>query len=280
MTIFSFEAEFHLPQSFVDALQDHKKSPKLHLLKENGRTQGTIQRPCVRVLRTILDATSMGTGFDQKRLALGELFNAYPNLESLSVFVNRFRGGCVIGGMPTAQIVPLMLSENGTFPPLHDLALSGYHIVNEECSLWKERLSWEKLRTLSLGPQNNKNFLTQVTGYIQGLTDFSITSYGQKTFTPPPELDSFLSSFHSLERLTAKGSVPSLDAVAHHPKLKHLCLHAIEKPDQQRPMLDVKEIQSLDQRLPSLTSLEIDVNPDSTCVSFTKHIQLRPELTD
>jgi hypothetical protein len=157
----------------VDALHDHAKSPKLHLLGEYGRTQVTTQWPCVRVLHTKVDTTSTLTRLGQKRLNLGKLFAAYPNLESVSVSVNR------LGGVsrPTAQIAPLELSEDTPFPPLRSLSLSGYYIARREVSLWKERFPWDKLRSLSLGPQDNKNFLKHATGCVQGLTHFEITSY-------------------------------------------------------------------------------------------------------
>lgn len=174
------------------------------------------------------------------------------------------------GSRPTAHITPLELSEDTPFPPLRSLSLSGYDITRE-VSVWKERFPRDKLRSLSLGPQRNKNFLKHATGCVQCLTHFEITSYADNFYEPPKRLNTFLSSFDTLESLTVKGYVPSLDAVAHHPGLKHLCLHAIERFDRQRPMLSVEEVESLDQRCPSITSLEIDVDPDPTWVSRTKY---------
>lgn len=71
-----------------------------------------------------------------------------------------------------------------------------------------EKFSWENLRTLSLGPQNNKNFLKQFTGYIQGLTDFTITSYGQNTYTSPPELVFLLVLFPFPGKTDGQGERP------------------------------------------------------------------------
>ncbi|KAJ5295091.1 hypothetical protein N7508_009912 [Penicillium antarcticum] len=87
-----------------------------------------------------------------------------------------------------------------------------------------------------------------------------------------PELDSFLLSFHTLESLTAKGYVPSVHAVANHPDLKRLCLHAIEHPDREREVLSGKEIGILDQSCPNLTTLEVDMNTDGEWLSI--HVEL------
>ncbi|RMJ21816.1 hypothetical protein PHISP_07317 [Aspergillus sp. HF37] len=161
------------------------------------------------------------------------------------------------------QIHNLELSDNETFPPLQNLSLSGYKIQSEE-QVWRDKFPWQELRSLSLGVQDNPGFLELATGRLQGLTEFKITSYGSPNATEVTELDNFVSSFHNLESLTAKGTVPSLNAVAHHPNLRHLCLHAIEKPHVQRKTLDAKQIDDLNRLYPDLTSLEIDLDPDGT----------------
>jgi hypothetical protein len=226
--------------------------------------------PFVRSLATQVDAVKPGPGswdstYVPERLALHELFFAFPNLEDLSVSINRLRGGCVISPSCT-EIHKLKLSDNETFPPLRNLSLSGYEIESEE-QVWRDKFLWQGLRSLSLGVQDNPGFLELATGRVQGLSEFKIESYGYPDATEVTELDNFVSSFHTLESLTAKGTVPSLDAVAHHPNLRHLCLHAIENPNVQRKVLDAKQIGDLNRLYPDLTSLEIDLDLDGAWVS-------------
>lgn len=228
--------------------------------------------PFVRSLATRVDAVarvprSRDSAYVPKRLALHELFFAFPNLEDLSVSINRLRGGCVINMSPlSTHIHNLKLSDSETFPPLRNLSLSGYKIESEE-QVWRDKFPWQGLRSLSLGVQDNPGFLELATGRVQGLSEFKIKSYGSSDAAEDTELDNFVSSFHTLESLTAKGTVPSLDAVSHHPNLRHLCLHAIEKPNVQREVLNAKQIGDLDRLYPDLTSLEIDLDPDGAWVS-------------
>jgi hypothetical protein len=202
-------------------------------------------------------------------LALHELFNTFPNLEELSVSVNWLLGGCVMDGLPSpTRILGLVLSEDATFPPLKSLSLSGYPIEGDEVALWRDRFPWEKLQSLSVGVQllpSTPGLLELATGKLVNLKEFRITSYNR--LRSSAELDAFLCSFNTLESLTAKGAVPSFSSVIHQSNLKHLCLHAIEKPDMERETLDVEQLENLNQHCPELTTLEIDLDPNGTWVS-------------
>jgi hypothetical protein len=272
IVLYSFRAPFPLTAALVDTLLNHERSPKLHLLQEEGKTKVSDKMPFVRSLATRVDALERGprsrdSTYVPERLALHELFFAFPSLEDLSVSINRLWGGCVVDmSPPSTQIHNLKLSDNETFPPLRNLSLSGYKIESEE-QVWRDKFPWQGLRSLSLGVQDNPGFLELATGRVHGLSEFKITSYGSSDATEDTGLNNFVSSFHTLESLTAKGTVPSLDAVAHHPNLRHLCLHAIENPNVQRKVLDAKQIGHLNQLYPDLTSLQIDLDPDGAWVS-------------
>jgi hypothetical protein len=262
----------------VDAFIAHEKSPKLYLKRESGLFR---PKPCVPFVQEVcifVDSTDTAPDrelhpgereFRPQRLALHETFAAYPNLEDLSVSINLLRGGCVINtSPPSTEIVPLSLPDVFTFPPLKNLSLSGYHIRDEEKPFWKQRFPWGELESLTLGVQTHSGVLESATGNIYRLKKFQITSYTRYTVSnSSPELESFLSSFHSLESLTAKGLVPSMNSVINHSNLKHLCLHAIEETDQERKTLSLEEIEGLDHHCPNLTSLELDINPNGTWVS-------------
>lgn len=268
---YSYRGEFPWETTLADTLL--KRSPRLHLLGEEGRTTVSGKMPSVRSLPTWVNAwerrptgrSSRSSPYVPQKLALRELFSAFPNLEGLSVSVSRLQGGCVISSEPPDTKIH-ELPDNEAFPPLQSLSLSGYNIQSEE-QVWLEKFPWQHLRSLSLGKQNSPGFLEVATGRVQSLTEFRITSYDFRN-TEDPQLDTFLSSFHTLESLTAKGTVPSLDTVAHHTNLRHLCLHAIETPKEDRQTLDAKQISDLDWHLPRLRSLEIDLDPDGTWVSL------------
>ena len=266
----------------MNALLSHKKSPKLHLLGEDGRTRVDINMPFVRKLHTSVDATAYAprnltdtdgtgvSGWEPQRLALHELFNACPNLEELSVSINWLRGGCVVefSWPPRPRALELVHSEDATFPPLKSLSLSGYPVEGNEVPFWRDRFPWERLHSLRLGVQlepSSLRLLELAAGKVINLREFQITSY--ESLSSSAELDAFLCSFDTLEKLTAKGAVPSLTSVIHHSNLKHLCLHTIEIPDTERETPGTEQIEDLDKHFPELTTLEIDLDLNSIWVS-------------
>ncbi|KAF3385073.1 hypothetical protein F1880_001867 [Penicillium rolfsii] len=269
-----FHSELPVTDGLVNALFSHKKSPKLHLLGEIGGTRIDTKMPFVQRLHTSVNATAIfprarpdaerRSGvrpWRRQELALHDLFNAFPNLAELSVSVNRLRGGCIMGGPPPSTLISsLKLSEDETFPPLERLSLSGYDVSGDEAALWRDRFPWDRLQSLSIGPQDNPGLLKLATGKVLNLKEFQITSYEPLSF--PAELDDFLCSMDSLESLIAKGAVPSLTSVLHQSNLKHVCLHDIEEPDRERQALDAEQIRKLSLNCAKLQTLEIDLDPN------------------
>ncbi|KAJ5579133.1 hypothetical protein N7450_008000 [Penicillium hetheringtonii] len=175
-----FEEELPITAELIDVMLTHKSTPKLYLLGEDGHTPTTTNIPFVPEVRIRVDAEATrpdrDVDFEPQRLALHEIFAAYPNLESLSVSVNRLVGGCVLDmSPPCTQILPLSLHEKATIPPLQRLSLSGYKIQKNERSTWKTRFPWNKLKSLSLGVQDNYNVLEVATGKVHDLREFVIT---------------------------------------------------------------------------------------------------------
>lgn len=263
----------------MKALLGHKRSPKLRLLREDGRTRVNTKMPFVQTLHTHVDAHARaprerrGTERSEEvhvwkpqRLALHEIFNAFPNLEELSVSVNRLQGGCVMDfSASSTMILGLVLPDDATFPPLKCLSLSGYPVEGNEAALWQDRFPWDGLQSLSLGVQSSQGFLQLATGKVAKLKEFRITSFNH--LSSSAELDAFLCSIDSLESLTAKGAVPSLNSVFHQSNLKHICLHEIEQPDRERRTLEAEQIRELSRSCPKLKTLEIDLDPNGTWVS-------------
>ncbi|OKP14567.1 hypothetical protein PENSUB_13919 [Penicillium subrubescens] len=271
-----YHDDLPITDGFVKVLLGHKKAPKLHLLGEYGRTRVNTKMPFVQKLHTSVDAKARAPRdlseaekrtrarpWEPQELALHDLFNAFPNLEELSVSVNWLQGGCVMGGRPSpTRISELDLPEGAKFPPLTSLSLSGYSVEGDEAALWRDSFPWERLRSLSLGVQSTPGLLELATGKVVNLKEFQITSYDP--LSSSAGLDGFLRSIDSLESLTAKGAVPSLNSVLHQSSLKHVCLHEIEEPDRERQTLDAEQIGNLSRHCPKLTSLEIDLDPNGT----------------
>lgn len=134
-----------------------------------------------------------------------------------------------------------------------DLVISGaLHVEKSKIVLSNRRRQYTR-RLQDQHPRPNTTHEASTTQVCQRmsatvyrtLTSFTITLFCKETAMTHRGLGSFLSSFHTLENLTAKGYVPSVHPVSHHPDLKHFCLHAIENPDRERPMLSVTEIHTI-----------------------------------
>jgi hypothetical protein len=206
-------------------------------------------------------------------LALHDIFFAYPNLKNLSVRLdfsrNRDRtGGSPLPERPVTTIEPLRLGETDSFPPIQSLALSDYGISREEWRFWERKLPWANLKSLALGPVRSHSFLELITGYAQNLSNLEVYAYNPLEMHSCPNLTDFLLSFDTLEALTVKQCWPSLDAVAHHSKLKSLTFHATENREKKRPLLDLEDLEYLDEMCTELEFLEIDIRREDGWVSF------------
>jgi hypothetical protein len=205
-------------------------------------------------------------------LALHELFFAYPNLKNLSVGLDFYRDRGRTGGSPlpepVTRIEPLTLGETDSFPPIQSLSLSDYGIDAEEWHHWEKKFPWANLKSLALGPVPSHLFLEQIKGYAQNLSNLEVYAYSRLEMHSCPELTDFLLSFDTLEALTVKQCWPSLDAVAHHSKLKSLTFHATENREKKRPLLDLEDLEYLDEMCTELEFLEIDIRREDGWVSL------------
>lgn len=233
----SCETEMPITDELIDAMLNHKMSPKLYLLGEEGHTLMKRSMPFVPEIR--IDVEGHVTynvycdSFETQRLSLDEIFATFPNLENLSVSVNRLMTDSAVDtDTPSPQIPSLSLPEDATIPPLRSLSLSGFMIHSSDLSTWETRFPWGKLKSLSLGKQTNYGVFEAAIGNVHDMKEFEIFEYYMSWDEPNPttELEKFLSSFNSLESIIAKGTVPSISSVIHHSNLKHLCLHAVETP--------------------------------------------------
>jgi hypothetical protein len=268
---------FPLTEGFLDALKEHPNSPRLHVFRYYYRKKEmSTLMPFVRTLhmRVHHEIPSWRRDPPSHDAILHDVFATCPHLEDLCLSTSRRKHNCFMGGPYQyfqRQIFKYLSPKTTSDPSQTSLVLNGY-VIGNEAPFWRDTFPWHNLRSLSLGPDDDSpGFLETVGGYIQNLTSFTITRFCTDEAMIHTGLDSFLSSFHTLERLTAKGYVPSVDAVAHHPNLKHLCLHAIEHPKRERPVLSVTEMKLLDNSCPYINTLEIDINTDGTWVSPEKY---------
>ncbi|OQD85122.1 hypothetical protein PENANT_c011G07915 [Penicillium antarcticum] len=255
--------ELPLTDMFLDTIRDHENSPRLHLFHEIGRTKVDRQVPSLRTLSISISPDFIRDGDPEDSpltLAPRELFLAFLNLQTLVISVQRRFGGCVMGPRHPLYFSPLNLLEKESFPPLESLSLSGYYVYAEEMLSWRTKLPWQTLRSLHL--TENKGFLKSITGSPLLLKELVIFEAEGTTDGECGELEQFLLSFDTLERLDVTGKLPRMDAVAHHPALNHLRLHEIEEHDTTRSNLALEDVQLLDQECRCLQSLEIDITWD------------------
>lgn len=275
MTIIrSLDEDIHFTQRFLDAIASHAGRPYLHLLGENGKTQLTNPMPMVRTFNVHVSIRTFGRT-KAGEVDLNKIFAACPNLRNLSVSTDRFIRGCGMGGRTSGAIIrPYEYTPGKRAPPLESLSIEGYHMNSLEASHWRDGFKWDILKSLTLGPEDNKGIFDAFPSSLLSLTILEILAWptkrpGEDRTYKDEALDAFLLSFNTLETLIVKGYSPSIGAVANHHSLKHLCLHEIEQVYTPREFIETSELQELDALCPDLEYLELDISQkDGSWVSW------------
>jgi hypothetical protein len=244
--------------SFLDAVRSHTQKPNIHLLDGYDYNESLTVMPFVQSLNKSI-SFKRGPRGSGKTLCLDDWFQAFPNLRNLSVKIDRMPFGCIMGHSTGWNVSEYSAPPGQPVPALKNLSLSGYHIKQGESANWRDKISWSTLESLTLGPQFNKRIFEVISGDSIFLKTFEISTLDENQMDNS-ELNTFLLSFDTLESITAKGYTPSLQAIGHHPHLKHICLHQIESPDHRRLFLKVKHLDVLDRVCPKLQSLELDIS--------------------
>lgn len=257
----SLRDELPLTPSFIEALSSHRSKPALHLLNECGSTHLDFKMPCVRTLHTSVNAVSAFLR-PQRKLNLRDVFIKCPSLKDLSVNVSNLQRE-PMRSTPryrTVQIVEhLVLDPNETMPPIESLRLSGYNAGGQEWDYWRTKFPWDKLKSLTLGPEETLNFIRLAIGYARNLRCLAVSAYSRPHLERCPDLEELLVSFDTLRHLEVKGYFPSIAAVVNHRDLTSLTLHTIERPTRQRSILKLEDVRYLDEYCPKLETLEIDL---------------------
>ncbi|KAJ6157358.1 hypothetical protein N7470_004950 [Penicillium chermesinum] len=130
----------------------------------------------------------------------------------------------------------------------------------------------------SLGPHWDVRFLTGLTGHANALRSLTVKNLAINSPDHCPELDRFIRSFSTLEKLTIKGRLVSVETLSSHPRLKQLCVHMFELPrgrDVPRPVFNLADLAELDVSCPHLEVLKIDVNhPIAMLAEATKPLAI------
>jgi hypothetical protein len=124
--------------------------------------------------------------------------------------------------------------------------------------------------------------LKRFTGHAIALRSLTVKTWAGEGKDTCPELEDFVMSFHTREKLTVRGHFLSTRALCNHPGLKQLCLYSIELPRDGagRPTLDVADLIQLDAKCPDLEELDIDIYRDSSgWVSAQRCLQERVIFT-
>ncbi|KAK5654589.1 hypothetical protein OQA88_7218 [Cercophora sp. LCS_1] len=269
----AFEALFR-------ALQEHPNKPEIHLLKEDASRAVSGPMPGVTTIKAEVSPWGDTRAKPNTQIPdVERLLFACPNLKSLSLSVLNNYGGCMRPRIHHAVVENFQFASGGdVFPPLESLSLSGYHMdadeEREEWPHWRDGLDWSRLKTLSLGPHPYysdgppmADLLKKFKGHATTLRSLTIKTWADEGDDICLPLNSFLTSFATLEELTVKRHLVPVEDLASHSGLKRLCLHCMEvkRPEETpRPTLSVTDLALLDASCPDLETLEIDISRDST----------------
>ncbi|KAI0157376.1 hypothetical protein GGR57DRAFT_65122 [Xylariaceae sp. FL1272] len=224
--------------------------------------------PNVVGLDATVDTYTEREGPNRRILALQQFFFSCPNLKSFSLNMSGGYGGCVIRIPQYEQIRNFRFTGDESFPPLESLRIDGYHFPEVEWKHWQQKMQWSKLRSVNLGPQFSASFLELAAGYAESLRHLKVDMYHYHGRDPRQgclALENFLRTFTSLESLTVRGChLSSVSPIANHPRLKRLCLRSVEPASSihQRPTYSMDYLSELDESLPHLETLELDLHRD------------------
>lgn len=203
----------------------------------------------------------------QDLVRLQELFFSCPNLKHFSLRLAEWFASCVVHERRYGT--QFVLTGRETFPVLETLAFRNYKLGPRQWPHWRDKFDWSGLRSLSLGPNDSRDILEQVTGRATALTALSFRRYvdGDRDIdgrqASNPRLNALISSIESLERLVVKGHFVPISVLGKHRKLKDLCLHSFEMPGDNgslpRLTLDAADLMELNALCPDMESLEIDI---------------------
>lgn len=235
----------------------------IHLVNQNNPIPDAI------VLYAEIDPFSDWHAPNREMLDVQALFFSCPNLRSFTLSLTGGWGGCLLGTNQFPKIHTFQLTGHETFPPLEELSLSAYGPDVDEQLIWRTRFPWSGLRSLSLGPRRNVDFLELAGGHTISLRSLWVETFYDQSENECLALESFLRSFNTLESLSVKGHFLSSGAFSNHPNLRHFCLHTHEcpYPDETRLILGGTGLYDLDLNCPLLESLEIDIQRDGEWVS-------------
>ncbi|GKZ36763.1 hypothetical protein AbraIFM66950_007960 [Aspergillus brasiliensis] len=244
---------------------EHHRKPELLLLNQKGENKlsslAEHTLPCVTTLSASVNPYADRDGPNRTLLTLQKLFFNCPHLRSFSLTIIKQYGGCVIRIPMYSVVTAFQLTGEEIFPPLEHLSLDGYLLDDQQWNHWRDGLQWDKLVSLSVGPQRCTGLLRRLAGYTRSLKSLKVCSWQDERDAEREGLIEFLSSFDSLETLELKGYICPVEAMAHHRNLSTLCLHEEETASEAKPrhVLTAEELGQLDADCPKLKSLQIGV---------------------
>lgn len=266
----SLEGSVNLTLGVVEGLSAHPRRPTLELLDQDGTTMVSTALPQARSLQAVVD---LGWGINEapnrRLLSLQRLLFSCPNLRSLSLTTADQHSGCALRHLMFPTISNFKLTGEEIFPPIEDLTLNGYQIRHMEWPHWRDHFPWNGLSSLTLGPQPDLHTLGLMTGCAKSIRHLKLAAYSDEEQIRPGDIDRFLLSFDTLISLEIRGLFYSVHAVANHPNLTTVRLHAFElTPGQraelgirsQRRTLSVQDLRELDSHCPYIEELELDCN--------------------
>lgn len=242
--------------------------PELQLLGEGeeGKWSGPAL-PCITAMHVKLDRYYFRRFYNNVRLCrqpFHRLVFASPNLRSLSI-----EGPWPDRDAATFDFDLFAPRAHVNFPPIEELSINGYYIVDYEWAMWGSRFPWMNLLSLSVGPRPVPGFLSLIANCALFLKHFKMEAFADHQSSDC--LCKFILSFNTLETLELVNVPCSITIVGMHHGLVKLCLHQDEPwPDERaRQVVSAQDLERLDKLCPLLEILELDMErQDGTWVSL------------
>lgn len=128
-------------------------------------------------------------------------------------------GGGLHGSLPARFAANFQLSGHEKFPPLEHLMLVDYSICTPERALWRDKMDWQRLTSLTLKGQAIGN-LALMRGLVKNLKVLRL--HGWSWVNGDRRVTEFIHSFKGLEEIELDGFYVSAYTLGMHPDLKSL----------------------------------------------------------
>lgn len=196
-------------------------------------------------------------------LLIQKIFFQSPQLRSFSLVIHSSSGTT---NFPMHTVRNFQLSGQERFPPLVQLKLDGYYMQTSERVLWRNKMDWPRLTSLTLIRAAVANIFLML-GVVRNL---KVLRMQDESMPRHVSVGTFIRSFTTLEQIELVGGPAniSIDDLIVHPNLESIIMHS-HNPQH---MFSVSDINYLDAKCPRIKFLELSFNELGERVSSTSSL--------